>query len=130
MEHVSTSVVISGDAMIAGSSRTFLARSGRTHPMSFEIMTVPISESPITSASAISLYMMRMRMPFASASSTLTIRDTRNSLKMTRKIYLNWISPRAIHRMNSVALWEPQFPQASVRMEIKETSRASDAKSQ
>ena len=128
MEHVSTSVVISGDAMIAGSRCTFLAKSGRTQPISFEIMTVPISESPITRASAISLYMIRMRMPLVSASTTLTIRDTRNSLKMTRKISLNRISPRAIPRMISVALWEPQFQPVSMSIGIKDTSSGIAAK--
>ena len=62
----------------------FLAINGKTHPISFEITIVATRDNPMTRASPAFLYMIRMRIPFASASATPTIRETRNSLNMTR----------------------------------------------
>ena len=84
MEQVSTRVVINGDAMIAGSICSFLAINGKTHPISFEITIVATRDNHWTRASPAFLYMIRMRIPLASASATPTIRETRNSLNMTR----------------------------------------------
>ena len=60
---MSTSVVISGDAMIAGSRCALLARSGSMHPTSFAATTVPMSDRAMTSASAGSSYWIIMRTP-------------------------------------------------------------------
>ena len=51
--HVSRIVVIRGAAMIAGSSPSFFARSGRIHPMHFAIVTTAIIVMPSASASMI-----------------------------------------------------------------------------
>lgn len=104
MEQVSTSVVISGAAMIAGSKLIFFANSGRIQPMIFDKMTVQIRERPITTASFKSLYMIKIHSPFASASPRLTSSATRNSLNMTLKISLKRISSNASPRMIKVEL--------------------------
>ena len=44
--HVSRIVVISGAAMIAGSSPIFFARRGRIHPIHFAIITTAIIVIP------------------------------------------------------------------------------------
>ena len=53
-EHVSTIVVISGAAIIAGSSFSFLAAIGSIHPSSLAITTTPAIVKLTTSASLMS----------------------------------------------------------------------------
>lgn len=48
---MSTIVVISGDAIMAGSNFIFLAISGKQHPINFEIITVNINVTPKVIAS-------------------------------------------------------------------------------
>ena len=76
---MSTRVVISGEAMIAGSRCTLLARSGSRQPTILEIMIVAISDSAITSASIGSSYWSRIRMPFVAARTAPTMSEMRNS---------------------------------------------------
>ena len=54
IEQVSTKVVISGEAMIAGSSPTRFASNGRMQPISLEIITVETREKAMTNARATS----------------------------------------------------------------------------
>ena len=55
IEQVSTTVVISGDAISAGSSFNFFASSGKLQPSAFDSITVIISVKVITIVSSISL---------------------------------------------------------------------------
>jgi hypothetical protein len=80
IEQVSTIVVISGDAIIAGSKCSFFASSGRIQPISFAKITVITSEIEMTTASEKFLYISRILSPFASARITPTIIEIRNSL--------------------------------------------------
>lgn len=50
-EHVSTIVVISGDAISAGSSFKTLANNGKQHPINFASITVSIKVNPKVNAS-------------------------------------------------------------------------------
>ena len=128
MEHVSTSVVISGEAIIAGSRCNFFAASGSIQPISLDKMTVTASDSPITRARLVFLYIIRIRMPFAAARTTPTIRETLNSLNMTLNMSPKCISSRAIPRIIKVELWDPQFPPVSISMGMKETRRGTAEK--
>ena len=88
MEHVSTNVVISGDAIMAGSRPIFFANSGSVQPINLAITIVTTSESPITIAILGFLYMIRMRNPFAKASPIPTKMEIRASLNITLKMSL------------------------------------------
>ena len=122
IEHVSTRVVISGDAIIAGSRPICFASSGNIQPINLEMITVAMSENEITRASPRLWYIKKMRAPFAVASTMPTSKETSNSFHTTRKKSWNRISSSAIPRMTSVELWEPQFPPVSISIGMKETS--------
>ena len=121
IEQVSTIVVISGDAIIAGSKCSFFASSGRMQPISFAKITVITSEIEMTTASEKFLYISRILSPFASARITPTIIEIRNSLNITLKISRKVMSPSAIPRIISVELCEPQLPPVSISIGIKDT---------
>ena len=50
-----------------------------------------------------------------------TIKEIRNSLKITLNKSLNLMSPKARPRIIKVELCEPQFPPVSINIGIKET---------
>ena len=113
--------------MIAGSQCSFFAKSGRSPPISLEMMIVAMSDSDTTTASVTLLYMIQIRRPFARESAAPTIREMRNSLNSTRNTSLSLISSSASPRMISVELWEPQFPPVSISIGMKETRRGTTA---
>ena len=87
--------------------------------MHFAIQTTAIIVIPNATASIrFRSYMMQMRMPFTKARSEPTTSATRISLKITRKISENSISPTASPRMISVELCDPQFPPVPISMGI------------
>ena len=56
IEHVSTIVVISGEAIIAGSKPIWLATKGRIQPINLDKITVTIKDKAITKAILMSWY--------------------------------------------------------------------------
>ena len=121
IEQVSTTVVISGDAMMAGSMCSFFANNGSVQPMILAMMTINDSDSAITIAIFKSLYIIKIRIPLAIARPIPTSYAMRNSLKITRKMSLNLISSRASPRMIRVELCEPQLPPVSISIGINDT---------
>lgn len=107
--------------MIAGSKWNFLANSGSVQPINLEIMIVATRESDTTIAREISLYIRKIRSPFARARKAPTSKETRNSLNIILKMSLNSNSSSARPRMINVELWEPQFPPVSINIGMKDT---------
>ena len=66
--------------MIAGSICRVFAPSGRIHPMILDRITVAVRDRETTRASLGSLYIIRMRIPFMTASPVPTRSAIRNSL--------------------------------------------------
>lgn len=121
-EHVSTSVVINGAAIIAGSTLHFLAIIGSIQPIHFDKITVPINDKEIVKASKGSWYISKIRKPFTADKITLTINAIRNSLNKALKKSEKWISSKARPRMIIVEVCAPQFPPVSINIGIKETN--------
>lgn len=128
MEKVSTTVVINGDAIMAGSKCSFFAAKGKMHPTSLEAITVQIKEAAITKANFGFLYWIQIRNPLDTAKAAPTIKEMRNSLNITRKMSEKCISSTAMPRMIKVELCEPQFPPVSISMGIKDTKSGIVAK--
>ena len=121
-EHVSTSVVINGAAIIAGSTLNFLAINGKTQPMDFDNITVTIKDNETVNASNTSWYIRKIRKPFTADKITLTISAMRNSLNSALKKSVKCISFNAIPRIIIVDVCAPQFPPVSINIGIKDTS--------
>ena len=110
-------VVMSGDAMTAGSILNFSAMTGSAPPMSWESSTVPISVRQTASATGAAT---RSKNSILAKLQTASVRPhssaTRNSRQMMRGRSLVRISPTAIPRMIVEVLWLPALPPVSVSM--------------
>ena len=84
-EQASTIVVISGEAIIAGSSFSFFASIGIVHPKSFAIITVKINVKATTKEIFKSLYCIKILTPLASAKVEPTIKAILNYFHITLK---------------------------------------------
>ena len=128
MEHVSTSVVIKGDAMIAGSRRTFFASSGSTHPISLEMMTVPISESPITRARGYIFVHDQNADPVCQGKYHAYDQRYTEFLENDPEDIFKLDLPEGNPADDQSGALEPQFPPVSISMGMKDTSRGIAAK--
>ena len=111
-----------GEAIRAGSRPTFCTPSGSIQPISLAMTTAASRVTAISTPIMKSPYMIQIRTPLTTASTTPTSSATRNSFQTTRRISLGSISPRAMPRIIRVLDWLPQFPPVSISMGMKLTS--------
>ena len=112
-------VVMSGDAIIAGSRCSSVAMSGSTPPITFAIITVHIiaiaTVSPISSLPG---YWIMMRIKLSAPRISPQIKATLSSFQITFKASFTLISCRARERITSVLDCAPAFPPVSVSIGI------------
>ena len=114
-------VVISGEAIMAGSTWASFAKMGSTHPIDFAMQTVRISVTETTTATCRSWYCTIMRIKFTKERAAPQISATRSSFHHTYRISLGVISSSAKPRMIIVEDWLPQLPPVPVICGIKVT---------
>lgn len=122
-DNVSTIVVISGAAIIAGSSFNFFAIIGNIHPNSFAIITVQISVTPTTKAIFASWYCNIILTEFAIDNTIPTTIATLISFQIALKISFVVISFIANPLIIRVEVCEPQFPPVSIIIGINATNK-------
>ena len=124
-EIASTTVVMNGEAMTAGSKPIFLASSGSVQPTSLAANTVTISVRQMTAATVIVMGLPKIILStsssltkFAALSTAAQSTATRISFQMTRRRSENSISSSEMPRMTVTLACEPQFPPVSINMGI------------
>lgn len=120
-------MVMSGDAITAGSTPILCATIGKNEPMSFAIIIVPISVSETTSPikRAFSLPFKSNIInfiKFAAASVTPQRIDTLNSFHNTLTALQNLISPSDRARITDTEACEPALPPVPVIIGINDES--------
>ena len=127
MATVSTTVVMSGAAISAGSIPSRFAAMGSSPPVTFAQTTVQSIAADTTPARRRSLYLSMINAESATARPKPTSSATRSSIQMIRAVSAKRSSSTARPRMIRVELWEPQFPPVSIIIGIKDTSRGTAA---
>ena len=127
MATVSTTVVMSGAAMSAGSRPSFFAATGKSPPVTLAQATVHMSASDTTAASRASPYLSMMTPVSTSASAVPTTSDTRSSFHSIASVSEKCSSSTARPRIMSVELCEPQLPPVSIIIGMNATSSGTAA---
>ena len=120
---VSTTVVISGPAIIAGSILSLFASSGNTPPMTFASITISSILIQTVSDTFSDIFSKKYNLKkLIDDSITPTKRLMRNSFHIIFAKSLSCNSPRASPLMIRVDACEPAFPPVSISIGIKDAN--------
>ena len=123
IEEASIQVDINGADIFVGSILKRCANMGRLHPINLATTIVIISVIDTTIASFKFLYIRYILKPLMIESIALHNRATLNSLKITLKKSVKWISSTESPRIIKVELCEPQLPPVPISMGINDTNK-------